>query len=267
MFLATVFELVIEVLHCMRGRDFYARIIDLPFGLVVKTTSTMPRGAAQEAEIIRFVQRHTSIPTPRVVASATGYGHHYLLMKKVAGENLQRVWPTLEPAQRTRIVEQLRAFISQLRSLPSPHGRAVCSLNGAPLRDFRITGEGPVGPFADEEAFNDRLVETSAPFYKRATRTEFRARMRGDHSIVFTHGDIAPRNIMVDGDAIVALLDWEQAGWYPEHWELVKAMRCPPYPEAAGQLWVELVNDMFENDYEAEWAVERDLSERIVGPI
>ncbi len=188
-------------------------------------------------------------------------------MHKVDGTVPERVWPALEPAQRARIVAQLRLFIAQLRSIPSPHGRAVWALNGAPLRDARITGEGPVGPFADEDAFNDRLLETTAPYVKRATLSEFRSRLRGDHPIVFTHGDIAPRNIMVDGDTVVALLDWEQAGWYPAHWEMVKAMWCPPYPEAAGDLWMEVVRDMFEEGYEAEWMVERGLSERIVGPI
>jgi thiamine kinase-like enzyme len=64
---------------------------------------------------------------------------------------------------------------------------------------------------------------------------------------VFTHGDLHISNILVrprpsptptanadddeltpgsstTGWKIVALLDWECAGWYPEHWEYVKIL-------------------------------------------
>jgi aminoglycoside phosphotransferase (APT) family kinase protein len=38
---------------------------------------------------------------------------------------------------------------------------------------------------------------------------------------VFTHGDIAPRNIMVDETyRITGILDWEEGGWYLDYWEL-----------------------------------------------
>lgn len=38
---------------------------------------------------------------------------------------------------------------------------------------------------------------------------------------MFTHGDIAARNIIVRDRKIVAILDWEFAGWYPEYWDYV----------------------------------------------
>jgi aminoglycoside phosphotransferase (APT) family kinase protein len=43
---------------------------------------------------------------------------------------------------------------------------------------------------------------------------------------VFTHGDLAPRNIIVKDGKIAALLDWEVSGWYPEYWEYVKFFRA-----------------------------------------
>lgn len=45
-------------------------------------------------------------------------------------------------------------------------------------------------------------------------------------SSVFTHGDIAPRNIMVDENGnITGIIDWEWAGWYPDYWEYAQIMR------------------------------------------
>lgn len=63
-----------------------------------------------------------------------------------------------------------------------------------------------------------------------------RSSLREDHRIVFTHGDLHPRNIMVSWEGnqrsvaaaenlrVTAILDWEFAGWYPEYWEFVKAL-------------------------------------------
>jgi len=41
---------------------------------------------------------------------------------------------------------------------------------------------------------------------------------------VFTHGDISVSNILVKGDKVVGLIDFEMAGFYPEYWEYTTAM-------------------------------------------
>lgn len=47
-------------------------------------------------------------------------------------------------------------------------------------------------------------------------------------SINFTHSDLHPSNILItlagEGPArILALIDFEQSGWYPAYWEYCKA--------------------------------------------
>lgn len=44
------------------------------------------------------------------------------------------------------------------------------------------------------------------------------------HNIVFTHGDLRPRNIMAKDGNITGIIDWELSGWYPEYWEFAKAL-------------------------------------------
>jgi len=44
--------------------------------------------------------------------------------------------------------------------------------------------------------------------------------------IVLTHGDLRPANIIVTAQSpvrVAAIVDWEQAGWYPDYWEYCKA--------------------------------------------
>lgn len=45
--------------------------------------------------------------------------------------------------------------------------------------------------------------------------------------MIMTHGDLHPRNIIVEGDSmhITGIVDWESGGGYPEYWEYVKALQ------------------------------------------
>ena len=55
---------------------------------------------------------------------------------------------------------------------------------------------------------------------------------------VFAHGDIAPRNIMIDEKGnITGIIDWEYAGWYPDHWEYAQIMR--PASWGDWPIWME----------------------------
>jgi hypothetical protein len=38
-------------------------------------------------------------------------------------------------------------------------------------------------------------------------------------SFVFTHHDLAPRNLLVDGQGELWLVDWQFSGWYPAYFE------------------------------------------------
>lgn len=49
------------------------------------------------------------------------------------------------------------------------------------------------------------------------------------HSIVLTHNGFDPRNILVQGAKVVAILDWEFLGFYPKYWEYCKAVSCPDW--------------------------------------
>lgn len=93
---------------------------------------------------------------------------------------------------------------------------------------------------------------------------EIRATMRDDHGVVFTHGDLAPRNIMVSDDAsITGIVDWEDAGWYPEHWELVKALYCTM--SVKDKNWDKAVRAFVPGDYEEELHIDKSLSDHMVG--
>lgn len=54
----------------------------------------------------------------------------------------------------------------------------------------------------------------------------YRQFLPDDSSIVFTHSDLHPSNILVSLESpcqIIAIVDWQQSGWYPDYWEFCKA--------------------------------------------
>ncbi|CDO73059.1 hypothetical protein BN946_scf185007.g113 [Trametes cinnabarina] len=262
-----VLALLFEVyLLCRQWHDpdSLGRVMFLPFRLVLKIGKD---GAGAEADTLRFVRKHTTIPVPRVYVSARGFGRTYTLMEDVRGDELQFKWVDMSAEQQSLVLEQLRDYVQQLRKLRPPRcvpSGAVCSLYNKALRDGRITSGRPLGPFANEAAFNDCVVEVAEPFMDPSLLPRIRERMRDDHRIVFTHGDLAPRNILVQGYRVVAIIDWEESGWYPEHWELVKALWYPGFPKK-NTSWVEGMKDVVGREHEADYRTDCELSKHMIG--
>ncbi|KAF9518791.1 hypothetical protein BS47DRAFT_1375256 [Hydnum rufescens UP504] len=161
-----------------------------------------------------FVARHTAVPVPKVYDLFSGRLHGskdvlHLVMEYVPGVELERLWGRMEEEDRLEIVQQLRGYISELRRLKPPRPGAVESVYSRPCQQQTIRSE-PFGPFPSVKEFQ-RFLELE--------RTAVR-----EYTTTFTHGDIAPRNIIVRGNKIVAILDWESAGWYPEYWEYTRTV-------------------------------------------
>ncbi|KAK4247486.1 putative kinase [Corynascus novoguineensis] len=202
-----------------------------------------------EVEAMRFVSEHTTIPVPRVY----DVGEQHLTMEFIEGETLKEAWEnTLSVEDRALVVRQLRDYVNQLRAIKSPDG-VICSFGGRPAVDSRFFYlEG--GPFADEAAYNDFLVSDLVGH--SSVRDMIRSQMREDHEIVLTHGDLHAINILArPGVGVVAIIDWELAGFYPEYLDLVRPFR--PADWTCGY-YKELLN-IFPQRYDAEWVVEMVL--------
>lgn len=46
-----------------------------------------------------------------------------------------------------------------------------------------------------------------------------------NHRILFAQGDFRPQHIMLNDGNVVATIDGELRGWYPEYWEFAQALR------------------------------------------
>ncbi|KAK7431651.1 hypothetical protein QQZ08_001870 [Neonectria magnoliae] len=171
-----------------------------------------------EALALRFMKEHTTIPVPEVISS----DWDCITMEYIEGQTLKEAWPSLTPDQRSDILAQLRGYMAQMRALG---GICLGRLDGqGVVVPSMMTRSG--GPFGSLVDFHNWLVrppkrtEAHTMYWHQIT-----TQLGADYPIVFTHGDIAARNVMVRDGRIVALLDWEWAGWYPEYWDYVFALR------------------------------------------
>ena len=187
-----------------------------------------------EADSMKFVANRTSIPIPKVFRTFNHEGKVYICMERVGGRCLDDCLSELKDDEIMSIAEELGGFVTQLRAIEG--GDYVGSLHGGPCGDhlWNYNEDLPRGPFKDESQLNDTLTALYLDRYPGNFSTFLRSLYRDNHRIIFTHGDLTLRNIMVSEGRIVGIIDWEFAGWYPEYWEYVKSLygdswqtKCP----------------------------------------
>jgi serine/threonine protein kinase len=210
----------------------------------------------REVEALRFVKQHTSIPIPGVIDEwVDGDGINFFTMGLVAGKTVRSLWPRMDSTRRQHIIDELKRYIDELRSLPPPKPGWIGSCSYGPALDQRINDGMPFGPLKHEGEFNDILLGGFPTYGPPHLVQRYRSLLSEGHGIVFTHGDLSDDNILVNEEGyITAILDWETAGWTTEYWEYRKGRYASKYET----WWVDLMNAVM-IPYEWEWQVDSDL--------
>lgn len=206
-----------------------------------------------EAENMAFISSHTGISMPKVFAAFTEPETNmtYIIMEFVQGATLETLLPTLSAREKSDICRHVRDALNEIRQLPSPD--YFGGIGRRPYSDtvFWTSDNRPAisGPFADQAEMNQGLMERlrqseSAPYVQ--FMGEIIGQVLHGHRAVLTHGDVQPKNIIVNrtgtredgsGTFEISLIDWELAGWYPEYWEFCSStIACRWKPG-----WLELV--------------------------
>ncbi|KAL1948854.1 hypothetical protein VTO73DRAFT_10660 [Trametes versicolor] len=129
---------------------------------------------------------------------------------------LKHVWPTMSFFQKLRVGFILRRYIRQLRAIRHP--RAAVPGPVAPGFEARVCHSHIFGARRPERAQQD--VETTC-WKVPPEEAEARHREPFDDSqlLVLTHGDLNMRNILVEDDGRLWLIDWGTSGFYPVWFE------------------------------------------------
>ncbi|EKJ69158.1 hypothetical protein NXS19_006686 [Fusarium pseudograminearum] len=217
-----------------RGADVIT-IEELNLAIKTNLQAYLNLEEAQTLWAIRKVFPNGEVPVPELFGWRKHGDRVFIYMSLVPGETLRQAWQSLTEHDKASLQNQLKDIIGTLRTLKqSPE--IIGSVRRGPLQDsfFRIDGER--GPLSSIKQFNDWL-------FAIATRQDpqpgkeiqgldhpdmYRDILPDQGNVYFSHGDLTLGNIMVSGSpgtyTITGIIDWEQAGWYPDYWGYCKIL-------------------------------------------
>jgi aminoglycoside phosphotransferase (APT) family kinase protein len=228
----------------------------LPFGLYLRKGT--PQTAAQyraEAHALGMVEEFTQIPAPRAIDVLETPDASYLLMTQVPGRPIGQLLDTMTDEQVEGVVTDLKRYVAELRAIPNKVCKfQICNSEGGGILDWRIPdSQSEELRFQTEIEFHNYLTENMTDDTRRHAAKSHAV----PHAIVFTHGDLNPRNILGENGKITGIVDWENAGFFPEYWEYTKMH----YTVRSVIRWLaDVVDQMFEG-YRDELHVENMLSD------
>ncbi|GAB0137872.1 hypothetical protein EsDP_00006125 [Epichloe bromicola] len=210
---------------------------------------------------MQYVASHTTIPVPRIYAVHTeAKGSIYVEMAYVQGDDLDSAWSGLSTDQRDTIFADIKQHISSLRDLQPPKQGIISSALQNPAYDCRI-GARFYGPMNHDEFHSLARGHLRMEDVARFLGEEVAKVHTACYQTCFTHSDLAPRNIIIRGGRVAAIIDWAFAGWYPEYWEFTKAH----YNYFRGEDWEKYLR-LALPCYEMELTAEQTLWTRLPEP-
>lgn len=194
---------------------------------VTKSGSRVRRA---EERAMRLVAKHTAVLLPEVIYAHFSSDRGEIGMTIVPGSPLERSWKELDDKTKERVCHETWDLITKMREIPRPpelKDLFQCAADGAPTTDKLIEDlDEPPKPLLTDDDVRGRIYKRYLRYAGRRYEKELPDMLPRSSRSVFTHADIAPRNIMVDeGHHITGILDWELAGWYPDYWEYAQVMR------------------------------------------
>lgn len=157
------------------------------------------------------------IPNTGFPGLSKGY---FFVMDYIAGPTVEACWGSLDSSQQQSVAAQVAKAIEMLQSKPlqlppGPVGpRNDEKFEGPWFTDY---GAGPFRTLKDLENWFNHKIDVCLKFNqisKEAARLRFKF-----PEMVFTHQDIAPRNLILDDKGKVWVIDWGVAGVYPPGFE------------------------------------------------
>jgi aminoglycoside phosphotransferase (APT) family kinase protein len=181
-----------------------------------------------ESQNMIFAAESLSLPVPRVhrtfMADVPGFAKeqlvkaHFIVMDYIPGPTVDECWNSLEVDQRQSVAGQVAAMIEKMQSTalelpPGPVGWTGSQKFVGPW--FTEDGAGPFASLQDLEDWCNHKIDVCVQFQQleqHSPRFKFR-------TLVLTHQDIAPRNLVLDAQGKVWMIDWAFAGVYPPGFE------------------------------------------------
>lgn len=240
--------------------DFEPKTYHFRFGapLILKRT---PRLVSTEADALRFLNGVVPhLPIPKLLDSFQIESEcaTYTLMTKLPGRSLDELGE-LSPDRLQCLTKDVLSVLHQLWCIPRKTVVTVmesASGHGLPHPGFRAVGlpDTLAGPFPS--VIDCYRTMSFAVDRIRMEQPDIIQRIEEDE-VVWVHTDLRMQNILVDEQGqLTGIVDWEDSGWLPRHWQLHMLRR--PGPTCRG-IWARFWNFEFRFDDEIEAAYSASL--------
>ncbi len=179
------------------------------------------RTESTEADALRFLNKaRPNLPIPRLLDSFVVRDATYTVMTKLPGETL------LEkplPATQLRVVaEEVLTFLEALWEIRQPacfEGRVMCSASGHGLPNPMTLHSNLAATFPSTLHCYALMTFKSFDQFLADTDPVVLERLAGD-PVTWVHTDLRLQNILVKDGHLSGIVDWEDSGWLPRHWQL-----------------------------------------------
>jgi aminoglycoside phosphotransferase len=210
--------------HVLSTPTSFDNIRYFKFGipLVLKRST---RTISTEADALRFLNNcGLDLPVPRILDNIVVGGQTFTLMTRISGELLIDKFEALSDAQLETIVQDVFAVLRSLWTLQQPtqdSGKVMLSASGHGL-------PSPVLMFDELEGPYDSILECYLHMACHLVDSEAELQQLYPAAcqallsdpIVYVHVDLWSHNILVRDGRLSGIIDWENSGWLPRHWQL-----------------------------------------------
>ncbi|KAK0197399.1 hypothetical protein F5146DRAFT_995084 [Armillaria mellea] len=172
--------------------------------LVAKWVDGTPAGWPLEALVQDLIRNHTNIPVPPIWwVLYLDESACILVMDYIPGITLGEAWPTMGIWQKLR-----------------PSRIPDCTFLVLFLRAKSWADIMPLGPFVTSEEFIE-LFNNGMDKAMCACLCVHKGPLKDDETLVYSHIDLAPQNLILGEDRRLWLIDFTTAGFYPRWFKYV----------------------------------------------
>jgi len=183
----------------------------------------MKEEADDEFAAIEFAQS-LGIRVPAMRRVIENDGAVYFVMDRIHGKTLEELWNEISWIMTIQLALQLRQFVQAMRTKRSP---TLGSLVTGKCKSIWVEDYYGLPDYTTINSLDSfiRFWLDYIPKRNRNRASQSQIRIQPPPptptSVVFTHQDLAPRNILVDGKGRLWLVDWQLSGWFPIYFEYV----------------------------------------------
>ncbi len=195
---------------------------------VVRVNRTLSHRLRREAAL--YPHLPAAPWAPRLVAAGRAE-HDYLVVERRPGRPLAHCWPDLDRSQRRRAVAQLASCLRAIHATPAPAEIAPLPTTPQLLGDTAPPAVGPLLAGLDRLAA-DPNADSAVIALAREQVTAFATDLEPFDASHLIHGDLTFENVLWDGAAISAVVDFEWCRGAPADLDLDVLLRCCAFPDA-----------------------------------